>query len=76
MFSIFDLDNDGQISVSELKQSFNPKNTLMLNQQKSDESFIQNIMREVDKNRDNFISYEEFNSALTAMLQDHHRQII
>ena len=71
---MFDLDNDGRISVTELKQAFNPKtNVTMLGQPKNDESFIQNIMREVDKNRDNFISFEEFNGALTTVLLDHHK---
>jgi hypothetical protein len=31
---------------------------------------IKDIMQQVDKNNDNFISYEEFNDALTMTLQD------
>ena len=75
VFQIFDLDKDGYISVKELKQSFYLKSNILLNIPHNDESFIQNIMREVDKNRDNFISFEEFNGALTTILIDHHKEI-
>jgi Ca2+-binding EF-hand superfamily protein len=32
------------------------------------EKVISDIMKEVDKNRDGFISYEEFNNALASIL--------
>ena len=35
----------------------------------SDSKMVEQIMAEVDKNQDEFISYDEFNSALTSILK-------
>lgn len=60
MFSLFDSNQDGQITISELKDVFSTT------RQHSDESdyFLLACLREVDKNGDNMINFEEFESSL------------
>lgn len=81
MFNMFDIDKDGTIDRNELQQIFSKEKAGIFktfsSQQKSqgngtdDESdIIMEIMREVDKNNDNIITYEEFNEALTKRLRD------
>ena len=64
---MFDLNNDGKISVPELKQMFGQKSAL--NSPMYGEKIITEVMREVDRNNDGFISYEEFNDAITDLFK-------
>ena len=61
---MFDQDGNGQISITELKNVFQGG----CNMDKEDEQLWQLIMDEVDKNHDNVISHEEFNSAMHAVM--------
>jgi len=65
-FKLLDSDNSGMISVDELKQAFDTHGD------KKDEALWLEIMREVDKNGDNEISFEEFQEAMTALLRKKH----
>lgn len=65
MFKLFDANNDGMISISELKSAFSAK----AQKGASIDIFIKEVMTEVDKNRDNMISYDEFNNAMTSILK-------
>jgi calcium-dependent protein kinase len=53
-FSTFDRDGSGMITIDELKQVFDTMGT------KKDASLWLDIMKEVDSNGDNQISFEEF----------------
>lgn len=64
MFKLFDANSDGVISCAELKSVFS-SNSL---KKESSDNFIREVMDEVDKNKDNLISFEEFNNALTSVL--------
>ena len=66
MFDMFDLNQDGKISVVELKSMFGQKSAL--NSPMYGEKLISEVMKEVDKNNDGFIDYEEFNEAVTHFL--------
>ena len=63
-FKMFDQDGNGQISIAELKNVFQGCHKM----DKEDEQLWQLIMDEVDKNHDNIISHEEFNSAMHAVM--------
>ena len=66
MFKLFDSNNDGVISVEELRGVFSQKSqssSLAIN------NFVHEIMTEIDKDKDNLISYEEFNEGLTSVLK-------
>lgn len=64
MFDLFDTNHDGTISMEELKSTFQGTG-------KDDQlDFLEEIMEEVDKNRDNMISFEEFNEGVTKMLNN------
>ena len=65
---MFDVDKDGRISIQELKGMFSIKASI--NGSLAGEKILRDIMNEVDKNNDNFISYEEFNDALTLFLKN------
>jgi len=60
---MMDSNQDGRISVLELKEMFSSKSAINVN--KNEDKVIKDIMLEVDKNHDNFISPQEFNNALT-----------
>lgn len=62
MFDMFDQNKDGKISCVELKSVFSKCC-------EDGDKTAREIMNEVDRNRDNIISYEEFNDALTIMLK-------
>ena len=64
---MFDLDQDGKISVPELKNMFSQKSAL--NSPLHGEKIINEVMKEVDKNNDGSISYEEFNDAITGLFK-------
>lgn len=57
-FKTFDRDGSGMISIEELKQVFDT-----MGNKKDAELWIQ-IMREVDKNGDNQISFDEFTEVM------------
>jgi Ca2+-binding EF-hand superfamily protein len=57
---MIDFDKDGRISVDELKRAFVSK---------QNDDVIQDIMLEVDKDNDNFISSQEFNEAITSIMK-------
>ncbi len=50
--------------MGELKQLFSTNSIKKV----EFDVYLKNLMKEVDKNKDNFISYEEFNDALTTLL--------
>lgn len=60
---MLDSNKDGKISVMELKEMFSSNSSI--NMSRDADRVIRDIMLEVDKNHDNFISPEEFNDALT-----------
>ena len=60
VFKMIDFDKDGRISVDELKRAFASK---------QNDDVIQDIMLEVDKDNDNFISSQEFNEAITSIMK-------
>ena len=60
---MFDANKDGRISTLEIKELFASPET------EGNDNMLQEVMSEVDKNNDNFISYEEFNDAMTEMLK-------
>jgi len=62
-----DLDNNGSITIDELKQCFESSSG-----DKKDDSLWQELMNEVDKNNDNLISFDEFTEAMTEMLKKKH----
>ena len=64
---MFDANQDGRISRHELQSLFAEKS--LINSEHSSELMLQEIMREVDKDNDDHISYEEFNDALTSLLK-------
>jgi len=66
MFNMLDIDQDGRISVDELKQVFSSEKADF---GADNSQMIKSIMNEVDKNHDNYISHEEFNDALTCLLR-------
>lgn len=68
MFNMFDTNHDGSISISELQQIFGNKKGFS-GCPCSIDRLLKDIMNEVDKNHDNVISFEEFNGALTDVLQ-------
>lgn len=65
-FQIIDTDNSGMITIDELKQVFDNSGD------KKDESLWEDIMKEVDQNNDNQISFEEFKDAMTKFLKKKH----
>ena len=64
-FSMFDTDNSGQISMDELRDAFDS------HQMKEVELFTE-IMDEVDKDRDQYISMQEFMDSMTILLKKKH----
>jgi Ca2+-binding EF-hand superfamily protein len=62
-----DLDNNGSITIDELKQCFESSSG-----DKKDDGLWQELMNEVDKNNDNLISFDEFTEAMTEMLKKKH----
>lgn len=60
IFNMLDENKDGDISMDELKKSFNGNN--------SDDNAFKEIMREVDVNNDGVISLEEFQDGMKKML--------
>ena len=71
-FNMFDLNHDGQISISELKSMFSDN---IINSSSGDE-MVNKIMSEVDKNHDNVISHEEFNDAMTEILRQSVKEML
>lgn len=67
---MLDLDGNGFVSVDELKQVFAGANQLPGADEMWDE-----IMREVDTNRDGLISHDEFLSEMLAVLQQRTSQL-
>ena len=65
-FKLFDLDKNGVISISELKQVLAGSSG---SSGAGDESILLQIMEEVDKNQDNEISPTEFNAAMAAVVE-------
>ena len=64
MFQLFDENKDGIISVPELRAAFSTRSHFT----DRGDSFLKEVMDEVDKNKDNLISFEEFNDSLTSLL--------
>ena len=64
-FDLIDSDNSGAITINELKNAFDSNET-------KDESLWKEIMLEVDKNRDNKITFDEFIDAMTGFLKEKH----
>lgn len=62
-FKMLDVDNSGMITVDELKAVFDTHGD------KKDETLWLEIMKEVDKNNDNQISFEEFTDVMTQLLK-------
>ena len=54
-FNLFDTDEDGGISTEELRNAFQNSVTA-----EKGVSFWEEVMEQVDKNKDGFISFEEF----------------
>jgi len=69
IFNLLDLNQDGCISFQELTKTFCPKDQVVEGAPAKCENFVKEIMREVDKDKDNLISPEEFNEALTSLLK-------
>ena len=67
VFEMFDVNKDGKISVQELKSMFSEKSAL--NHPIKGDKIINEVMREVDKDNNGYITYEEFNDALTGLLK-------
>lgn len=59
---MLDTDNNGSITVDELKAVFDTHGD-------KDETLWRQIMAEVDKNKDNVISFDEFTDAMTLILK-------
>ena len=68
LFELFDENNDGYISMQELKVIFSDRS--VNDSELENRKFFETIMREVDLNLDNMITYDEFNGALTNLLMD------
>ena len=64
-FKVIDTDNSGMITVEELKSVFDTHGD-------KDDNLWQDIMKEVDQNNDNQISFEEFMNAMTSFLKKQH----
>ena len=64
-FKMIDKDNSGMITIEELKAAFD-------NHGEKDESLWQEIMEEVDSNKDNQISFDEFINAMSSLLKKKH----
>ena len=64
--NIIDTDNSGNITIEELKAAFEPEG------HEKDGEMWSEIMKEVDKDGDNSISYEEFYEAMTQVLKKQH----
>lgn len=60
---MLDTNGDGKISTLEIRNLFSSPET------EGNDKMLREIMGEVDKNNDGFISYEEFNDAMTEMLK-------
>ena len=73
---MFDIDKDGKLNAEELKQIFSKEKVGIFKRMSAHQTetpdegtdMIMQIMKEVDKDGDNEISYEEFNDALTKRL--------
>ena len=65
-FRLIDTDNSGNITIEELKAAFEPEG------HEKDGDMWREIMKEVDKDGDNSISYEEFYEAMTQVLKKQH----
>ena len=64
-FELFDENHDGRISVEELQNVFSGGQNARYVESDMGKALLRDIMREVDKNRDNFITVDEFNQACT-----------
>lgn len=60
---MFDLDGDGYITSEELQYVFKQSMSHDPSQQ-----FLEEILKDIDKNNDNQISYDEFYDGLTSLL--------
>ena len=60
VFKSIDTDDDGRLSTAELSSLFSNNGS----------NEIKEIMKEVDKNNDGFISPEEFNQAMMKLLEN------
>lgn len=65
-FNLLDQDKSGMITIEELKAVFDTQGD------KKDENLWEDIMSEVDKNKDNMISFEEFTEVMTEILKKQH----
>ena len=63
IFKMFDVNGDGYISKEELQFVFKSQHGF-----NASEQFLMEIMEDVDKNKDNQISFEEFNEGLCSIL--------
>ncbi len=63
-FKLIDRDNSGMITIDELKAVFGGNHA-----DEKDENLWIDIMKEVDKNNDNQISFEEFTDVMTQLLK-------
>lgn len=60
VFNLFDQDGNGLIEVKELKDVFEGRNL----ENSKDEKLWRQIMEEVDLDKDNYISFDEFATAM------------
>jgi len=60
VFKMFDKDNNGSLTVEEVKRLFNVHN--------SDDEVIAEIIKEVDKNQDGVISLTEFKEVMLSII--------
>lgn len=73
VFNLIDTNNDGKISIQELMTMFatgQGASNLQKHHQEN-QKLLRDIMAEVDKDHDNFISHAEFNAAMTTQLRSH-----
>lgn len=68
-FELLDENHDGRISVQELESVFGGGQNARFVESDQGRALLRDIMKEVDKNRDNFISVDEFNAACTMQLR-------
>lgn len=60
VFKMFDKDNNGSLTVEEVKRLFNAHN--------SNDEVIAEIISEVDKNKDGMISFAEFKDVMMNLI--------
>lgn len=67
-FALIDKDNSGLITIDELQAAFDSHG-------EKDQQLWKEIMEEVDKNKDNEISFEEFLDAMAGLIKKKHLSV-